>query len=139
TLRLLPVLICCFPADLFTRASDRTDAAINHGSETGIISIPSQSLQRQGQASDPAPATMGPPAPIWPSSCGDIPEGMFWWETVTEVTTWLPPSLICRGFGAMARGSACWRAWEADGMAGCWLWGVGNTRPGDRLVEARVC
>ncbi|MED6268272.1 hypothetical protein CHARACLAT_020658 [Characodon lateralis] len=39
--------------DLFTRASDRTDAAINHGSETGIISIPSQSLQRQGQASDP--------------------------------------------------------------------------------------
>ncbi|MEQ2248981.1 hypothetical protein ILYODFUR_024696 [Ilyodon furcidens] len=53
TLRLLPVLICCFPADLFTRASNRTDAAINHGSETGIISIPSQSLQRQGQASDP--------------------------------------------------------------------------------------
>lgn len=39
----------------------------------------------------------------------------------------------------MARGRACWRAWEADGMEGCWLRGDGSTRPGDRLVEARVC
>ena len=27
-----------------------------------------------------------PPAPICPCSCGDIPEDMFGWETVTEVT-----------------------------------------------------
>ncbi len=39
----------------------------------------------------------------------------------------------------MARGRACWRAWEADDMEGCWLRGEGSTRPGDKLVEARVC
>ena len=39
----------------------------------------------------------------------------------------------------MARGRACWRACEADDIEGCWLRGEGSTRPGDRLVEARVC
>lgn len=39
----------------------------------------------------------------------------------------------------MARGRACWRAWAAADMEGCWLRGEGSTKPGDRLVEARVC
>ena len=38
----------------------------------------------------------------------------------------------------MALGSACWRAWDTADMEGCWLRGEGITRPGDRLVEARV-
>lgn len=67
---------------------------------------------------------------------------MFWWATVTEVTIWLPPTCICSGLGAMARGRACWRAWAAAAaadMEGCWLSGEGSTRAGDRVVEASVC
>ncbi|TNN22661.1 hypothetical protein EYF80_067224 [Liparis tanakae] len=63
---------------------------------------------------------------------------MLGWETVTEVTIWLPPSLICRGLGAMARGMASWSACAAADME-AWLRGDGITRPGDRLVEASVC
>lgn len=35
-LRLLPALICSFPADLSTTPSDRTDAAINHGESESV-------------------------------------------------------------------------------------------------------
>lgn len=31
------------------------------------------------------------------------------------------------------------KAWDADDIEGCWFRGEGSTRPGDKLVEARVC
>ncbi len=98
-----------------------------HGSMPG--------LHRRTQCDDTPDC--GPPASICPSSCDWTPAAvMFWWATVA---IWLLPTRICRGFGAMARGRACWSACATADIEGCWDRGEGSKSAGDRLVEARVC